>query len=109
MRTQPAAAQANNPLKGKPTLGQLLHGFRYYDDYHDWACRNITPFYNRSLMDGIRYVGRLGVAGMLVNTVYGIGVLAISILAIARCSAFRRSGCRRCCGSSGSPSPSGSP
>jgi len=79
-------AQANNPLKGKPTLGQLLHGFRYYDDYHDWACRNITPFYNRSLMDGIRYVGRLGVAGMLVNTVYGIGVLAISILAIARVS-----------------------
>ena len=74
--------QVNNPLAGKPTLGQLLSGFRYYDDYHDWACRNITPFYNRSFADGIRYVSRLGVAGMIVNTVFGVGVLAITILAI---------------------------
>ena len=79
-------AQVNNPLAGKPTLHQLLNGFRYYDDYHDWACRNITPFYNRDFMDGIRYVGRLGVAGMVVNTVYGIGVLAIAVLVIARVS-----------------------
>ena len=75
--------QVNNPLAGKPTLSQLLSGFRYYDDYHDWACRNITPFYNRDLVDGIRYVGRLGAAGMIVNTVFGIGVLAITVLAIA--------------------------
>jgi hypothetical protein len=75
-------AQVNNPLAGKPTLGQLLSGFRYYDDYHDWACRNITPFYNRDLGDGIRYVGRLGAAGMIVNTAFGVGVLAITILAI---------------------------
>lgn len=74
--------QVNNPLAGKPTLSQLLSGFRYYDDYHDWACRNITPFYNRDLIDGIRYVGRLGAAGMIVNTVFGVGVLAITILAI---------------------------
>jgi hypothetical protein len=75
-------AQVSNPLAGKPTLGQLLSGFRYYDDYHDWACRNITPFYNRDLVDGIRYVGRLGVAGMIVNTVFGVGVVAIAILVI---------------------------
>lgn len=75
-------AQVNNPLAGKPTLGQLLSGFRYYDDYHDWACRNITPFYNRDLLDGIRYVGRLGIAGMIVNTVFGVTVLAITIVAI---------------------------
>ncbi|MBJ7399421.1 hypothetical protein [Mycolicibacterium sp.] len=75
-------AQVSNPLAGKPTLGQLLSGFRYYDDYHDWACRNITPFYNRHFVDGIRYVGRLGAAGMIVNTVFGVGVLAITILAI---------------------------
>jgi hypothetical protein len=74
--------QVNNPLAGKPTLGQLLNGFRYYDDYHNWACRNITPFYNRGFVDGIRYVGRLGAAGMIVNTVFGVGVLVITILAI---------------------------
>lgn len=76
-------AQVNNPLAGKPTIGQLLSGFRYYDDYHDWTCRNITPFYNRDFIDGIRYVGRLGAAGMIVNTVYGVGVLVITILAIS--------------------------
>ncbi len=76
-------AKVNNPLLGKPTLGQLLSGYRYYDDYHDWACRNITPFYNRDFMAGIRYVGRLGAAGMIVNTVFGIGVLAITIAVIA--------------------------
>lgn len=75
--------QVNNPLAGKPTLSQLLSGFRYYDDYHDWACRNITPFYDRDLVGGIRYVGRLGAAGMIVNTVFGVGVLAITVLAIA--------------------------
>jgi hypothetical protein len=76
-------AQVNNPLAGKPTIGQLLSGFRYYDDYHDWTCRNITPFYDRDFLDGIRYVGRLGAAGMIVNTVYGVGVLVITILAIS--------------------------
>lgn len=76
-------AQVNNPLAGKPTIGQLLSGFRYYDDYHDWTCRNITPFYDRDFLDGIRYVGRLGAAGMIVNTVYGVGVLVITVLAIS--------------------------
>ena len=69
-------------MAGKPTLRPLLSGFRYYDDYHAWACRNITPFYNRDFGDGIRYVGRLGVAGTIVNTVFGAGVLAITILSI---------------------------
>lgn len=75
-------AQVNNPLAGNPTVGQLLSGYRFYDDYHDWACRNITPFYNRDLGDAILYVGRLGAAGMIVNTVFGIGIFAITILAI---------------------------
>lgn len=75
-------AQVNNPLAGKPTLRQLLSGYRFYDDYHDWTCRNITPFYNRDFLDGIRYVGRLGVAGMVVNTVFGVGVLVITLGAI---------------------------
>lgn len=74
--------QVNNPLAGHPTAGQLLRGFHYYDDYHDWACRNITPFYDRNFVDGLRYVGRLGAVGMIVNTVFGVGVVAITILVI---------------------------
>ena len=74
--------RVNNPMAGKPTPGQLLNGFRYYDDYHDWACRNITPFYDRGFGDAIRYVGRLGPLGMIVNTLYGIGMFAVTILSI---------------------------
>jgi hypothetical protein len=74
--------QVNNPLAGHPTAGQLLRGFHYYDDYHRWACANITPFYDRDLGDAIRYVGRLGAAGMIVNTVYGAALLAATVVVI---------------------------
>lgn len=85
-------AQVNNPMAGKPTPAQLLSGFRYYDDYHDWACRNITPFYNRDFVAGIRYVGRLGPGGMIVNSVYGVFMFVITMLAIGWVSGvpFRR-------------------
>lgn len=81
-------AQINNPLRGQPapTLGQVLHGYRYWDDYHDWACRNITPFYNRSFIDGMHYVGRLGAPGMTVNTVFGAALLALTVGAIGSVS-----------------------
>lgn len=74
--------QVNNPLAGHPTTGQLLSGYHYYVDYHDWACRNITPFYDRDFLAGIRYVGRLGPVGMIENTLFGIGIVVITILAI---------------------------
>ncbi len=76
----------NNPLAGNPTTGQLLSGYTYYVDYQDWACRNITPFYDRHLIDAVNYVGRLGPGGMIVNTLFGMGIVAISILAISRVS-----------------------
>lgn len=72
----------NNPLAGNPTAGQLLTGYKYYVDYQDWACRNITPFYDRDLGDALQYVGRLGPAGMIVNTAFGVGIVAITLLAI---------------------------
>jgi len=76
----------NNPLAGNPTTGQLLSGYTYYVDYQDWACRNITPFYDRHLIDAVNYVGRLGAGGMIVNTLFGMGIVAISILALSRVS-----------------------
>lgn len=76
--------EVNNPLAGKPTMGQLLTGYRFTDDYHAWTCRNITPFYNRDFGDAVRYVGRLGAAGMIVNTLFGIGLFGITIVAIGR-------------------------
>jgi hypothetical protein len=74
--------QVNNPLAGHPSAGELLRGFTYYDDYHRWACANITPFYDRDFGDAIRYVGRLGAIGMIVNTIYGVGLVAATIVVI---------------------------
>jgi hypothetical protein len=74
--------QVNNPLAGNPSTGQLLTGYTYYVDYQDWACRNITPFYDRDLIDALRYVGRLGAAGMIVNSAFGVGIVVITLLAI---------------------------
>jgi len=74
--------RVNNPLAGNPTTGDLLSGYKYYVDYQDWACRNITPFYDRDFGDAVNYVGRLGPGGMIVNTLFGVGIVVISIMAI---------------------------
>jgi hypothetical protein len=78
--------QMNHPLAGKPTVGQLLHGFHFYVDYHDWICRAILPLFDQSFGDAVRFVGSIGVAGLAGSTVYGIAVLAISIFAISHVS-----------------------
>ncbi|APE15198.1 hypothetical protein BOH72_08150 [Mycobacterium sp. WY10] len=74
--------QVNNPLAGHLTPGQMIRGVHYYDDYHDWACRNITPFYDRDFAAGLRYVGRLGAAGMIVNTIFGAAIAVVTTLVI---------------------------
>ncbi|MGY4708745.1 hypothetical protein ACXDF8_04125 [Mycolicibacterium sp. CBM1] len=76
----------NHPLAGKPTIGQLLRGFHYYVDYHDWFCRAFLPMFDQSFSEGVRFVGSIGVVALAGSTVYGIAVLAISLLAIAHVS-----------------------
>jgi hypothetical protein len=76
----------NHPLAGKPTVGQLLRGFHYYVDYHDWVCRAILPLFDQSLGDAARFVGSLGVGALAASTAFGVGVLAIAILAISHVS-----------------------
>ncbi|MBB3606740.1 hypothetical protein FHT40_006433 [Mycolicibacterium sp. BK556] len=72
----------NHPLAGKPTIGQLLSGFHYYVDYHDWYCRAFLPLFDMSLVEGLRFVGGIGVVALAGSTVYGIVTLVISMLAI---------------------------
>lgn len=76
----------NHPLAGKPTLGQLLRGFRYEIDYHDWMCRSILPLFDQSFGDAVRFVGGIGVGALAASTVYGIGAVAAALLAIAHVS-----------------------
>jgi hypothetical protein len=77
---------ANHPLAGKPTMGQLLRGFHYYVDYHDWICRAILPLFDQTFGDAVRFVGSIGIGALAGSTVYGIAVLAISLLAIGHVS-----------------------
>ena len=76
----------NHPLAGKPTVGQLLSGFHYYVDYHDWFCRAFLPLFDMSFADGLRFVGSIGVVALAGSTVYGIVTLIVSMLSIGHVS-----------------------
>jgi hypothetical protein len=76
----------NHPLAGHPTLGQLLHGFRFDIDYHDWMCRAILPLFDQSVADGLRFVGSIGIGALGASTAYGVAVLAVTMLAISHVS-----------------------
>ena len=76
----------NHPLAGKPTIGQLLSGFHYYVDYHDWFCRAFLPLFDMTFTQGLRFVGSIGVVALAGSTLYGLVVLAVSVLAIAHVS-----------------------
>ncbi|WP_179473509.1 hypothetical protein [Mycolicibacterium vinylchloridicum] len=76
----------NHPLAGKPTIGQLLSGFHYYVDYHDWFCRAFLPLFDMTFSEGVRFVGSIGVVALAGSTIYGIATLIISMLSIGHVS-----------------------
>ncbi|BBY61232.1 hypothetical protein MSAR_43680 [Mycolicibacterium sarraceniae] len=76
----------NHPLAGKPTVGQLLSGFHYYVDYHDWFCRAFLPLFDMTFTEGVRFVASIGVIALAGSTVYGVVTLVISMLAIGHVS-----------------------
>jgi hypothetical protein len=76
----------NHPLAGNPTPGQLLRGFRYEVDYHDWLCRNILPLYDQTFGDGMRFVGSIGPVGLIASSALGAGILVTTVLAISHVS-----------------------
>ncbi|MBI3693135.1 MAG: hypothetical protein HY239_21370, partial [Mycolicibacterium aromaticivorans] len=73
----------NHPLAGKPTIGQLLSGFHYYVDYHDWFCRAFLPLFDMTFSEGLRFVASIGVVALAGSTVYGLATLVIGMLAIS--------------------------
>jgi len=78
--------QMNHPLAGKPSLGELLRGFRFDVDYHDWLCRNILPLYDQTFTDGARFVASIGVIALSASAAFGIALFAVTILAISHVS-----------------------
>ena len=76
----------NHPLAGNPTPGQLLRGFRYEVDYHDWMCRAILPLFDQSFGDALGFVASIGAVALVGSTIYGVVVLAVSMGLIAEVS-----------------------
>jgi hypothetical protein len=40
-------------------------------DYHDWVCRNVTPYYDHGIADAIGTVGHIGILGLTVSLLFG--------------------------------------
>lgn len=76
----------NHPLAGNPTMAQLLRGFHYDVDYHDWMCRAILPLYDQNFGDALHFVSSLGVAALLASTLWGAGLLALTVWLISTIS-----------------------
>lgn len=82
---------ANEPMAANPppTLPQLLHGFRYDVDYHDWACRVFLPGFDQSFRDGVRFVAGIGPLALTASTIYGLTLLAVTLLCLSKVSGVR--------------------
>lgn len=76
----------NHPMAGNPTPEQLLRGFYYEVDYHEWMCRAILPLFDQSFGDALGFVISIGVVALLGSTIYGIVLLAVSMYAIGEVS-----------------------
>ncbi len=76
----------NHPMAGDLTPSQILDGIRYEVDYHDWMCRAILPLFDQSFGDAFGFVRSIGVLALFGSTLYGIGVLAVSMYLIAQAS-----------------------
>jgi hypothetical protein len=76
----------NHPLAGDPSFGELLVGFRFESDYHDWMCRCIAPFFDQTIFDATNFVASIGVIALLGSSALGIALLTLTITAVSHIS-----------------------
>ena len=76
----------NNPMAVNATTYQLLTGFRHETDYHDWVCRNITPFFDLTMRDGARLVANVGPAALTASMLLGLMILALNVFSVSHIS-----------------------
>lgn len=79
-----------NPLAtitSLPTLAQYVFGARQsLTDYHDWVCRNVMPIYDYGIVDAMRIVANIGVAGLAVSLLCGVAAFAATMYGISTLS-----------------------
>ncbi len=84
-RTTPYGT-VNWPASGKPSVGEILRGYRFEIEYHDWICRNIAPLYDQGFGEAARFVADIGPLLLTAATVIGFALFTITILAISHVS-----------------------
>ncbi|MGV0993345.1 MAG: hypothetical protein ACOYB7_13955 [Mycobacterium sp.] len=89
--------QMNNPLGAHPppSFGQILRGFHYDVDYHDWACRWIIPLFDQSFRDGVRFIANVGPLALSASTLFGFVLLVGTMFTLSRVSGVRLEPFRR--------------
>ncbi len=82
----------NDPLLAHPSFDQVLAGFRFDVDYHDWVCRNILPLFDQNIGDATLFVAHIGAKALLGSTILGVALLALTLQATSHFSGvpFRR-------------------
>ena len=76
----------NWPASGKPSFAEVVRGYRFDIDYHEWICRNIAPLYDQGLWDAARFVADIGLLLLTAATVIGVVLATTTILAISHVS-----------------------
>ena len=84
--TMTPSGSINNPLAGRPTFDQLLHGFEFNIDYRDWICEFIYPYFDQGVGDAVRVVAGRGVLPLLSSVLCGLFVFAVTMGAVSTIS-----------------------
>jgi hypothetical protein len=76
----------NNPLAGDPSFSELLVGFRFEVDYHDWICRCIAPFFDQTAVDAANFVTSLEITALVGSIALGVALFALTMLTLSHIS-----------------------
>lgn len=70
-----------------PTLAQyVIGGQPSQTDYHDWVCRNVMPIYDYGIVDAIRIVAHIGMAGLVTSLLFGAVAFVAAMYGISTLS-----------------------
>jgi len=76
----------NWPPAGKSSAQQGLLGQTFYVDYHDFVCRNIITLFDQTAADAAKSVASAGVVALVMSTVLGVVLFALTLFIINRIS-----------------------
>jgi small basic protein len=71
------------PAAGPLSVVQVLSGQHFYID---WMCRNVIANYDQIVPGAARLVASIGAPALIISTVFGLALLAVTVLFIGHTS-----------------------